>query len=152
LENQNNKIDYDKEYKGWEILKLIDEDTLKEGDVIEFNDNDKYKTKMYITPTKALRFSGSNNEVKNSYLSSTIPYYFKIIKPQKPLTFQEVLNEKYNGKNFRVEHELISKLGVESYSINEYYILNYILYIIDKNFNDIEIRQILNEAKFYVEE
>lgn len=153
--NQDNKIDYNKHYKGWKIFKFVDDGILKEGDIIKYNNNDNdFNCDMLIivSDTKTLRLYIDNKETKevpSSYFNSAINNAYFTIQ-QKPLTFQEILDEKYNGKKFRIEHPTLQdeyNITFENDSLNR--ILNLLTERVE---NDKILRQILNEAKFYVED
>lgn len=152
MENQENKIDYDKHYDGIEILQLIKNNVLKENDVIEYNYNgniDNIIKKMYIDHFKILRFCENKNEIPCSYIMTANgdDSYFTIIKPQKPLTFQEALDKKYDYKLFKIKHKKVDK------SLSDNYMrFDVIIRAISEEYDDISLREILNEAEFYIKD
>jgi hypothetical protein len=81
-----------KEYKGWEIAKMICEGELKEGDLIQNEYGDIFEIKNHH-----LVYCESDKELGSSYFGGDFNY--KIL--QKPVDFMDVVN---SGKRCRVEY------------------------------------------------
>lgn len=92
-----------KQYKGWEIAKMICEGKLKDGDTIQNEMNIKFKIS-----DESLIFDGDfgtnrkGHEAFSSWLSNKSSL-FKII--QQPVSFVEAIKAYSTGKNIRCEYE-----------------------------------------------
>lgn len=80
-----------KEYKGWELLKLIDEGIIKEGDTFKDNLNYMYKICEGIM-SLYIAYYDTAEEVENSILINRT-----FTKIQKPITFFEAMNKVNEG-------------------------------------------------------
>lgn len=124
-----------KQYKGWEIAKLIGEGKLKEGTLLKRVDWGFRKN--FEVRGHHLEFEGEGKELGSSYLSTREGLY-EIVP--KSVNFMEIVNSKMQC---RVEYE-----KYEIYT--NYFSLNDILrFLTEKEFN---IKEIIKEGKWYIEE
>jgi hypothetical protein len=82
-----------REYKGWEILKMINDDILKENDELLWNNT----LLLYIDKYGNLIYEGENTEAGNSILNSIFTFTIKEKEPEY-LTFDEA---RKTGKKFK---------------------------------------------------
>lgn len=83
-----------KEYKGWEIVKMLDEKILKVGDRFKSRTG-IYEVAETSSDTLYLKTIKSDNETGNSILSDPSMKFTKI---QKPLTFFEAMAKADEGE------------------------------------------------------
>lgn len=126
-----------KEYKGWEIAKMICEGTLKDGDMIENQYEDTFEIKNYH-----LVYKDNEKELGSSYFGGDFNY--KIV-PQ-PVSFEEAINFGLEGKMIKVKH----------YSLNDSWNDRY--FRVNKIFEMLSratlggIPYIIKEGKWYIKE
>lgn len=126
-----------KEYKGWEIAKMICEGELKEGNMIENQYEDIFEIKNHH-----LVYKDSEKELGSSYFGGDFNY--KII--QQPVSFDQAINAGLEGKMIKVKH----------YSLNDSW--NNIYFRINKIFEMLGkatlggIPSIIKEGEWYIEE
>lgn len=129
-----------KQYKGWEIAKMICEGTLKEGDILK---RSGFDTKIFKVVSKHLEYDNSDTELGSSFLASNDGVY-EIIP--KPVSFDEAINAGLEGKMIKVEH----------YSLNDSW--NNIYFRINKIFEMLGkatlggIPSIIKEGEWYIKE
>ena len=81
-----------KQYKGWEILKMISEGDLKYKDKV-LVDGDE----LYVSDTGTLRFSSDRREVYSSYFNADNTFIIVVAKPVS-VTFLEAVKAYEEGK------------------------------------------------------
>lgn len=107
-----------KEYKGWEIVKMLDEKILKVGDRFKSRTG-IYEVAETSSDTLYLKTIKSDNETGNSILSDPSMKFTKI---QKPLTFFEAIAKADEGEE--VTNDKLMELGKDG----RYYKKGNILY------------------------
>lgn len=129
-----------KTYKTWEVIKMITE-----------NPNLKFKNKNSDTRyTKIIKCSKNgyiamDNTSRNNQIIGNIMFNEEWMLIQEPVSFIEAIE---SGKKIKVEHELTKCLCISE----DYYSVHNILYILGSVLKDINIRAVLREGKFYIEE
>lgn len=121
-------IEEPKQYSAEEMIKLLRGSKIGESDVI-YN-NEKFKLSKY-------HFEHATIE----QLIKFAPY--TIEKAPKALSFNDLLDDKYNGKRIRAKHELLS---------GNYSDLSYLLNSISRLQNDTQVMKVIKEGKFYIKE
>lgn len=87
-----------KEYKGWEILKMIEEGELKPKDKVIANGNFEF----YVSETGTLRYSSNGHEIDSSYFNNSNKY---ILVEEVSVSFMEAAKAFSEGKTIECKRE-----------------------------------------------
>lgn len=126
------------QYRGWQIIKMISEGILKNGDQIKTGSGDiatLVEGNLVVGPTETMIPTGCMT--KDSIV-------FEIM--EQPVTFDEVVK---SDKLCRVEHELIKDNPY--FGKHKYRKLNEVMAILSAWFGDENLKTIIRKGKWYLE-
>ncbi len=138
-----------KTYKTWEVIKM-----LNENKNMQFTRPQWIGTKITYIKTKEKEGIGFTEEgnfwdrvenQKTRFEIGTYMLYDDWILVQQPVDFMTAVK---SGKWIRVEHELLRTYTV----YKDYSDIKYLLDLLVDIFDEKEIRKVLTEGKFYIEE
>lgn len=135
-----------KQYKGWEIAKMIYEGTLKDGDKI-LNEGNRifYVSGCTLRHGQDATIRRKGDEIRLSWITNN-ESMFTIV--QQPVSFMEIVK---SCKKCKVKHELIdTDLTVYgNKKISDFNDLDWVLFTLTNN--QIDIKTIIQEGKWYIE-
>lgn len=138
MKQDKSKEDKQEQFRGWQILKMIEDGKLKERDIVIWHNGARQIQEDYdVSEIGTLVNTETGKEIDVSYLSHCIAHSYFTIKPKEKhyLTFDEAIK---TGK--QLKHK----------SWNAFHSLNYALNMLAHDYED-TVRQVLSERAWEVE-